>query len=255
MEIALLQDEPMMSSREIADLTKKDHKNVIRDIRVMLDDLQKDGSNLGHHFREEKDARGYTSMFYLNRELTDTLLTGYSTAARLVVVRRWHILEAEALEQKNQVTLPNYPEALRQLAHQLETNGKLIEQQILDAPKVKVFHSIMLTDEHETCRTAFKTMGWPEKKAFDYMHLKRWTFRKGGGSWSPMKTTQLAGYLDLKVYEWKDNKGEPHTRDSMVMTQKGKAKLIDMQEDFMQTMCVKELYCGRGSMPDQNEMF
>ena len=45
------------NSREIADLTGKESKNVIRDIRVMLDELQKDGSDLIHHFREEKDAR------------------------------------------------------------------------------------------------------------------------------------------------------------------------------------------------------
>lgn len=83
-----------MSSREIAELTGKEHKNVIRDIRTMLDSLQEDGSDLSHQFREEKDARGYTSMFHIDRELTDTLLTGYSIPLRRKVIARWHELEA-----------------------------------------------------------------------------------------------------------------------------------------------------------------
>lgn len=88
-------DNPLtMSSREIADLTGKQHKDVIRDIRVMLDALQKDGADL-RHVREDKDARGYTAMFHLNRELTDTLLTGYSIPLRRKVIARWHELEAK----------------------------------------------------------------------------------------------------------------------------------------------------------------
>ena len=85
-----------MSSREIAELTGKQHKDVIRDIRVMLDALQKDGADL-RHVREDKDARGYTKAFHLNRELTDTLLTGYSVPLRRKVIARWHELESKQL--------------------------------------------------------------------------------------------------------------------------------------------------------------
>ncbi|NEK70566.1 MAG: Rha family transcriptional regulator, partial [Xanthomonas perforans] len=67
-----------MSSREIAELTGKQHKHVIRDIRAMLEELSEDGPVLGHV--EVKDARGYTDCFSLNRDLTETLITGYSIA-------------------------------------------------------------------------------------------------------------------------------------------------------------------------------
>ena len=45
-----------MSSREIATLCEKEHKNVIRDIRTMLAELG-DGSDLSH-VQETKDSRG-----------------------------------------------------------------------------------------------------------------------------------------------------------------------------------------------------
>ena len=46
MQLAEIQSNKTMSSREIATLCEKEHKNVIRDIRNMLDSL--DGSLLNH---------------------------------------------------------------------------------------------------------------------------------------------------------------------------------------------------------------
>lgn len=57
--------------------------------------MKKDDPDLDHP-REDKDARGYTTCFHLNRELTETLLTGYSASARLKVIRRLHVLEEQA---------------------------------------------------------------------------------------------------------------------------------------------------------------
>lgn len=82
-----------MSSREIADLTGKDLSHVNRDIRAMLDSLVDDPEL--DHVREDKDGRGYTTAFHLGRELTYTLLSGYSVPLRRRVVARWQELEAQ----------------------------------------------------------------------------------------------------------------------------------------------------------------
>jgi len=84
-----------MTSREIAELTGKELAHVHRDIRAMLDELKKDDPDLDHP-QESTDSRGYTTCFYLDRELTETLLTGYSASARLKVIRRRHELEEQA---------------------------------------------------------------------------------------------------------------------------------------------------------------
>lgn len=82
-----------MSSREIAQLTGKQHKHVLRDIRAMLDALG-DGPDLGH-VREDRDGRGYTVCFHLDKELTETLVTGYSIPLRHKVIKRLHELERQ----------------------------------------------------------------------------------------------------------------------------------------------------------------
>ena len=83
-----------MSSREIAKLTGKEHKHVIRDIRSMLEKL-KDGPNLGHA-QDVKDSRGYTSEFLLDRYNTEVLITGYDVKRRAAVIERWFALETGA---------------------------------------------------------------------------------------------------------------------------------------------------------------
>lgn len=85
-----------MSSREIADLTGKRHDHVLRDIRTMLSELQ-DAPNLGDAI-EEKDARGYTACFHLDRELTQTLITGYNIPLRHKVIQRLNELETARIE-------------------------------------------------------------------------------------------------------------------------------------------------------------
>lgn len=120
--------EPLtMTSREIADFVGKDISHIHRDIRVMLDELKKDDPNLNHP-QEDKDSRGYTTCFYLNRELTDTLLTGYSASARLKVIRRWHELESKAAAPKP-IALPHdYISALEHLLEAKKCEAIAIEQ-------------------------------------------------------------------------------------------------------------------------------
>lgn len=82
-----------MTSREIAKLTGKEHKNVVRDILSMLSELQEDALSFERIYFDSMN-RSQTE-YVLDRELTDTLLTGYSAVARRKVIARWHTLEAE----------------------------------------------------------------------------------------------------------------------------------------------------------------
>ncbi|MKL98916.1 transcriptional regulator [Salmonella enterica subsp. enterica] len=124
-----------MSSREIAKLTRKEHKHVIRDIWEMLNDLYaitKDGPDLDHKKNQTVtladgvdvtvDTRGYVSYFRLDKPHVECLLTGYSAVLRMTVIK--HIYKLD--EQVNRRSLPgNYKEALLALV-QAETEKEQI---------------------------------------------------------------------------------------------------------------------------------
>jgi phage regulator Rha-like protein len=82
-----------MSSREIAKLTGKQHQHVKRDIEVMLKELGKDVSSFGRIYLDSMKRQ--QTEYHLDRELTDTLVTGYSILLRHKVIQRWHALEAK----------------------------------------------------------------------------------------------------------------------------------------------------------------
>jgi phage regulator Rha-like protein len=80
-----------MSSREIAELTEKNHADVLRDIRNMLDQLGLTASSFAASY---KDSTGRTlPAFDLPEDLTITLVSGYSVQMRHRIVKRWQELE------------------------------------------------------------------------------------------------------------------------------------------------------------------
>lgn len=163
-----------MSSREISDLTGKEHKNVIRDIRTMLNDL-KDGSELSH-VKEEKDTRGYTVAFHLNKELTLTLVAGYNVKLRLAIIKRWQELEAATA-----FALPKtFGEALRLAAEQQEKIEQQQAQLLLAAPKVAYVDTFVDHGVNKNITAVAKDLGVSGKKLGLWLRFNKFAFRQKG---------------------------------------------------------------------------
>jgi hypothetical protein len=86
-----------MTSREIAELTGKNHPDVMRGIRAMVDQLTKAEvlSCAKSTTYTGKDGRRYPQ-YELDKETCLNLLLGYDAVARMRVVKRWQQLEQTA---------------------------------------------------------------------------------------------------------------------------------------------------------------
>lgn len=96
-------DAVTMSSREIAELTEKRHDHVKRDIENMLTELKKDIPSFGGIYLDSMNREQVE--YRLDRELTETLITGYSIPLRHKVIRRLHDLEEQAARPMTQAEI------------------------------------------------------------------------------------------------------------------------------------------------------
>ena len=80
-----------MSSLEIAELTGKQHKNVLADIRNMLNQLEIQSAVFSAQY---KDSTGRSLvMFNLPKDETLCLIAGYNVQVRMRIIKRWQELE------------------------------------------------------------------------------------------------------------------------------------------------------------------
>lgn len=124
-ELSNLHNSRTMSSREIAELTGKLHKNVIQDIRNLIEQ----GAISGLNFQpaEYTDAQGKPRpMYLLDFDATMTLVTGYDAVLRAKVIKRWRELEtgeAKPVVHRHNGLEPNRDAGI--LAYQFEGLCKL----------------------------------------------------------------------------------------------------------------------------------
>lgn len=134
-ELSLIPETLTMTSREIAELTGKNHADVLRDIRNMLEVLKKDASIFADIYL---DAHGRSQPgFTLPKRETYILITGYSVAMRAKVIDRWQELEEKVKTLQ--------AEAYEKSFDKLDRSMRAIERisTTLDYPSDRVFEVTM----------------------------------------------------------------------------------------------------------------
>lgn len=129
-----------MTSREIAKLTEKEHKHVMRDIKVLISNKAIGRSNFGQTpYIDPQNKQVYTE-YTLDFKATYVLILGYDAVRRAAVIDRWMELEDErARAKKPTFQLPDFTNpatAARAWADEVEAKQMLQSKITEDAPKV-----------------------------------------------------------------------------------------------------------------------
>ena len=111
-ELTLLQNTPTMSSREIAELCDKEHRNVLADIRTMCEQLNLDVLTFQHIYLDSMNRE--QTEYLLDKETCLCLVAGYNAKLRMAIIKRWQELE--------QATTPTDPQPVQPIG---ETEDKL----------------------------------------------------------------------------------------------------------------------------------
>ena len=157
-----------MSSREIAELTGKEHSNVKRDIAGMTlqlnypDKLLKDcpvfdPSELKGHrisLTSFNHAGNIYDEFLLDQEYSLLLVSGYKVGLRQNIIKRWQELESAA--QQPAVLPGNYIEALQALIESEKAKAAAQEQLAIAAPKVEFHDTVVNSTNTFSTRDAAK---------------------------------------------------------------------------------------------------
>lgn len=163
-----------MTSKEIAELTGKQHFHVLRDIDDMLLELQHPKLDSGFQLSEYigKDGKPHR-MYEMDRDSSYCLVAGYDVNARMRIIKRWQELESKNIPK-------TFAEALRLASDQQFIIEAQATQMALDKPKVKFYEAIeeeqqsmsigdyakMLSDTHKIVIGPNKLFEFLRKKGY-----------------------------------------------------------------------------------------
>lgn len=210
-----------MTSKEIAEVTGKEHKNVLAAIRLMEGAWCK-VTGLSFKLSEYTDPTGRKLPMY---KLTKTeclyVATKFNDEARAKLVIRW-----EELETKERQTVPALPqtylEALKALVLSEEQKQVLALENESMKPKADYFDTLVERGSNLNLRDTAKMIGVSERYFIEYLLLNGYLYRDAKRKLKPI-AKYVGKYFVLK--EWV--RGE-NTGSQTLVTVEGKDKFYQL---------------------------
>lgn len=231
-----------MSSREIADLTGKNHADVMRDIRKLNESYDNLGlSRIAETFYVDTFNRNQPQ-FELTKMQTFDLMTGYNTELRIKVNRRWEELESKQLID---FTDPNTILQIAQswkdeqdkriqaerIIEQKEAQLQLQEHVIKEsAPKVEYYDEVLDSKGLISTTIIAKDLGMSATTLNRRLNQLGVVFKQNN-TWVPYAKYQSCGYCKSKTFPYTDHDGKQKTSIHFYWTEKGRKFIMNHIEN------------------------
>ncbi|UNE54415.1 Rha family transcriptional regulator [Bartonella machadoae] len=211
-----------MSSHEIAELCGKKHKNVMRDIKQIFNELKFEPVDfIGTYV----DAKGENRpCYHLPKRECLILVSGYSTALRAKIIDRWQALEAQAVSPKIDYSSPQV--MLGVLTHLKNENER---KDIIIAelkPKAKALDGLKRSDGLFGLIESAKMLEIRPKDLTDYLRKHDWVYRRAPGApLLPYQDKIKKGLMDCPAITIQRPDGTEKVLPSTKITSRGLACL------------------------------
>nr|DAX25234.1 MAG TPA: KilAC domain protein [Bacteriophage sp.]DAY29005.1 MAG TPA: KilAC domain protein [Bacteriophage sp.] len=184
-----------MSSREIAELCEKEHRHVARDIEVMFEQLEINPKGYVQIWTHPQNGQSYRE-FMLPKDLTLTLVAGYSVKLRKRIIDRW--LELENQQNPTALLPQNYLQALEQLvASEKEKQALALENKAMK-PKADFVDLYVDIGTTKSLRETAKILNMPEKAMIAALERDKALYRQSGNL-IPYSDKQSRGLFTVKT--------------------------------------------------------
>lgn len=184
-----------MSSREIAELCEKEHRHVARDIEVMFEQLEINPKGYVQIWTHPQNGQSYRE-FMLPKDLTLTLVAGYSVKLRKRIIDRW--LELENQQNPTALLPQNYLQALEQLvASEKEKQALELENKAMK-PKADFVDLYVDIGTTKSLRETAKILNMPEKAMIAALERDKALYRQSGNL-IPYSDKQSRGLFTVKT--------------------------------------------------------
>lgn len=245
-----------MSSLEIAELTGKQHAHVLRDIRNMVENINKANAStsglvgseyhrgdrtqykylseatqeailnfaFGKNYSQYQimtssytDAKGESRMMYnLNKKACLLLASGYDVVLRAKIIDRWEELETEKQSQCEKKLPQTYLEALKELVVAVEENERLSLENSAMKPKAEYFDKLVDRNLLTNLRDTAKELKIPQNTFISLLLENKYVYRDAKRKLKPYAEHTPS------LFELKDYEHNGHTWTQLFVTPKGK---------------------------------
>ncbi len=214
-----------MSSLEIAELTGKQHKHVLTDIRNMLNSLNIESAVFTADY---KDSKGRTYQCYnLPKRETLCLIAGYNVQVRMRIIDRWQELEAKGkpdLSTDVGKLLLIQEMAAKQL-ELISENKRISESLSIAAPKAEFVDSFVDSKGLKSFRKMAKVLGINERKFRQFLADNKIMYNQNG-DWLP-----YAEHINAGRFVNKTGESQGHAFISTYFTPKGEVWIAGLLKE------------------------